>query len=44
MDMVTRRTFLAVAASAPAMSQDILQMPAPKADVRIPYGRDPAQF
>lgn len=44
MDNVTRRTFFAVAASLPAVSQDILQMPAPKADVRIPYGRDPAQF
>jgi len=26
------------------MSQDILQLPPPKADARIPYGKDPLQF
>src|SRR5579863_3087604 len=41
---VTRRMFLAVAASASAMSQEILQLPPPKADARIPYGKDPSQF
>src|SRR5579871_6899748 len=41
---VTRRHFLAVAASVPAMSQDILHLPPPKADLRIPYGRGPDQF
>jgi acetyl esterase/lipase len=41
---VTRRLFLAVAAGASAMGQEILQLPAPKADQRIAYGRDPQQF
>jgi acetyl esterase/lipase len=42
---VTRRTFTAsLAAAASAVSQDILTMPPPKADVRIPYGKDPLQF
>jgi acetyl esterase/lipase len=41
---VTRRTFLAAAASTSAMSQEILQLPPPKADARIPYGKDPSQF
>jgi len=26
------------------MSQDILRLPPPKADARIPYGKDPLQF
>jgi len=36
--------FFAAAASVPAMSQDILRLPAPKADARIAYGKDPLQF
>src|SRR5260370_17860225 len=41
---VTRRTFLSVSAAATAMSQDILTLPPPKANARIPYGKDPLQF
>jgi len=42
---LTRRTFTAsLAAAASAVSQDILTLPPPKADVRIPYGKDPLQF
>ena len=41
---VTRRTFLAFAAGTSAMSQDILQLPPPKADARVPYGNAPQQF
>jgi acetyl esterase/lipase len=44
MVIVTRRMFLAVASSAYAMSQDILQLPPPKADARVAYGKDPSQF
>jgi acetyl esterase/lipase len=40
---VTRRTFLA-AASLPALAQDILTLPAPKANARIAYGKAPQQF
>lgn len=36
--------FLAAAAALPAIAQDILTLPAPKADARIPYGKDPLQF
>ena len=43
--ILTRRALLGAAALAPlAMSQDILQLPPPKADARIPYGRDQYQF
>jgi acetyl esterase/lipase len=40
---VTRRAFLA-AASVPAFAQDILTLPPPKANARIPYGKGPQQF
>jgi acetyl esterase/lipase len=33
-----------LAAAASAVSQDILTVPPPKADARIPYGKDPLQF
>jgi acetyl esterase/lipase len=43
--ILTRRALLGAAALAPlAMSQDILQLPPPKADARIPYGKDQYQF
>jgi acetyl esterase/lipase len=43
--ILTRRALLGAAALAPlAMSQDILQLPPPKADARIPYGKDQFQF
>jgi acetyl esterase/lipase len=42
--MVTRRTFVSLAAASSVMSQDILTLPPPKADARIPYGKDPLQF
>jgi len=35
---------MAVAASASAMSQDILRVPPPKADARVSYGHGPQQF
>jgi len=35
---------VAVAASACAVGQEILRRPPPKADARIPYGKDPLQF
>jgi acetyl esterase/lipase len=41
---VNRRHFLALAAATPAIAQDILTLPAPKADVRIPYGKAAQQF
>jgi acetyl esterase/lipase len=41
---VNRRHFLALAATTPAMAQDILTLAPPKANARIPYGKDPAQF
>jgi acetyl esterase/lipase len=41
---MTRRTFAAVVAARYAMSQDILDLPPPKADARIAYGDDPNQF
>lgn len=42
---MTRRALLGAAALAPlGMSQDILQLPPPKADARIPYGKDMYQF
>src|SRR5260370_7946917 len=41
---VTRRTFLSVSAAATAMSQDILTLPPPKANARIPYGKDPLEL
>lgn len=42
---MTRRTFTAsLAAAASAVSQDILTLAPPKADARIPYGKDPLQF
>jgi acetyl esterase/lipase len=40
---VTRRSFLA-AAAVPAFAQDILTLPPPKANARIPYGKLPQQF
>jgi len=41
----TRRALLGAAALSPlAMSQEILQLPPPKADARIPYGKDQYQF
>jgi acetyl esterase/lipase len=40
---VTRRSFLA-AASIPAFAQDILTLPPPKANARIPYGKAAQQF
>ena len=42
--LVTRRTFLTAAATATAMSQDILTLRPPKANARIPYGGDALQF
>ena len=36
--------FVSLAAAAAAVSQDILTLPPPKADARIPYGKDPLQF
>lgn len=41
---MTRRAFLAAAAAVPALSQDILTLPPPKATARIPYGKAPQQF
>jgi acetyl esterase/lipase len=41
---MTRRIFAAAALARYAMSQDILTLPPPKADARIPYGADPNQF
>jgi acetyl esterase/lipase len=41
---VTRRSFLAAAAGASALGQEILQLPPPKADARISYGKGPQQF
>jgi acetyl esterase/lipase len=35
---------VSIAAGVSAMSQDILQLPPPKADARIPYGKDSLQF
>ena len=35
---------MSLAATASLMSQDILRLPPPKADARIPYGKDPLQF
>jgi acetyl esterase/lipase len=36
---VTRRSFLAAVASVPASAQDILTLPPPKPNARIPYGK-----
>ncbi len=41
---MTRRSFVSLAASAALTAQDILKQTPPKADVRIPYGKDPLQF
>ena len=41
---VTRRLFLKGIVAAPAAAQEILQRKPPKADARIHYGKDPAQF
>ena len=41
---VTRRSFVSLAAAGSLLSQDILELPPPKADARIPYGKDPHQF
>ena len=41
---MTRRTALAVLTAGAAVGQDILQIPAPKADARIAYGNESAQF
>ena len=40
---MTRRSFLVVA-SVPALAQDILTLPPPKANARVPYGKAPQQF
>ena len=40
---MTRRLFLGSAAAC-ALGQDILKLPPPKANARIPYGKDPLQF
>jgi acetyl esterase/lipase len=41
---VTRRSFFTIAAAVPAAAQDILTLPAPKPNARIPYGKAPQQF
>ena len=41
---VTRRLFLGASAAVPIVGQEILTLAPPKADVRIPYGKDPLQF
>ncbi len=41
---MTRRALMSALTVAPALAQDILQIPPPKADARIPYGKDPVQF
>src|SRR5262252_977046 len=41
---ITRRFFGAGLAASLGIGQDILTVPAPKADLRIPYGGDPNQF
>ena len=41
---MNRRDFLALAATTPAIAQDILTLAPPKADARIPYGKAPQQF
>jgi acetyl esterase/lipase len=41
---VTRRNFLALVSTAPALAQDILTLAPPKADARIPYGKAAQQF
>lgn len=41
---ITRRIFAAAMLAPYARSQDILTLPPPKADARIPYGDDPNQF
>lgn len=41
---MTRRALIGALTAAPAIAQHILQLPPPKADARIPYGKDPVQF
>jgi len=41
---LTRRAFLSASAALPAAAQEILTLAPPKADARIPYGKDPLQF
>jgi acetyl esterase/lipase len=41
---VTRRTLLGAGAAASLAGQDILTLKPPKANARIPYGKDPLQF
>jgi acetyl esterase/lipase len=41
---VTRRMFLGASAAASIAAQEILTLPPPKANARIPYGKDPQQF
>ena len=41
---MTRRTFFTFTAAASAAAQEILRLPPPKANARIPYGKDPDQF
>ena len=41
---MTRRSLLTLAATGSILSQDILTLPPPKANARIPYGNDPQQF
>ena len=41
---MTRRSFLAIGATASAFAQDILTLAPPKANARIPYGKAPQQF
>jgi acetyl esterase/lipase len=41
---VTRRMFLGASTAASLAGQEILTLAPPKADARIPYGKDPLQF
>ena len=41
---MTRRSFLAIPTALPLIAQDILTLPPPKANVRVPYGKAPQQF
>ena len=41
---MTRRSFLAVASSLPSAAQDILNLPPPKPNIRVPYGKAAQQF
>ena len=41
---MTRRSFLAIPTALPLIAQDILTLPPPEANVRVPYGKAPQQF